>query len=273
MAKGKTMVFCPQCKLLADIHAPFHTCTVYTKDWQVVSRTRRVWNSKLSCFDLAPGEKEPELEDVRKGNRYYDSKLNKWIELSTGQPVNGAREIKRLGPGDPGDEDKSEPQFSSCEIGPKKQEKEKEEKTIPERPVNLRSHSDQCSCWNCWNWKKSTGQTDKNWSDYTGYSYGSHGTYGYVDVKPWDGVEYKKWPNTYFFLLRYFYVGNDWYSGGKYISAKEYQDRILHGKYVKEEKKEVVTIQRPTEKYTTDFVDDDEDEEAFWYRWSNHGDA
>ena len=224
-------------------HAVFHICSIY-KEGVLVRTTNKRWDPRLNCWILDDNktvmqklleEQRKEKEDVRRGNRYYDSRQNRWIDLDTGQPEKHVLSTES----DPGDEQARAEEnvedgegYMTCEI-PKK-----DAATHPTlcvcidcKPFHLRSHSENCSCWNCWSWKKAKGVTTESWASYGNPNYGQM----YVEVKPWDGVDRAKWPNTFMYLMGQYYIHGRW-SEGLTITNKEYQDRVLRGKYAPEPK-------------------------------------
>lgn len=239
----------------------FHVCNVY-KEGVCVRSTNKRWDARLNCWVLADSktqyqkyldDKREEEKDVRRGNRYYDSKQNVWIDLDTGV---GEKGPPALEPKETKTPDAEGEGYQTCEIPPKGKEAHHEKCICNDcKSESIKSHPDTCSCWNCWSWKKKKGLTQDSWAAFGNPHYGHH----YIDVKPWEGVDIKKWPNTFMYLMGLYYINSRWYNGVT-ITAKEYQDRVLHGKYAPEPK------QYYKKKY-------DDDELEYWRHWGDYGES
>lgn len=77
------------------------------------------------------------------------------------------------------------------------------------------------------------GDPGKSSGSTTGSVVNSSG-YQFVQVYPFDGVDIKKWPNTYKYLLKFHFHRDE--DRGKYIPSEDYKDRILKGVYKPEPK-------------------------------------
>lgn len=248
MGKEGVMVYCPVCGLMtAPYRYPVHICTKY-KEGQVVSRVKKAWNYKLSVWEVA----EDETKDARSAENTAEAE----------KAAYSARDAKDNA-GQEFDQEKRE--LSWQEYLAKRPEDRAATGTAKEsakesltgyqscgittdghpracvcmacRPSYIKTHTDNCGCFDCYKWKKEKG-INVTYAG-TGYGHYSHGQYSansytYVPVKPWEGLDRKKWPNTFMTLLRLYY-DSSWYHG-KTIPDSEYRDRILHGKYAKEPK-------------------------------------
>jgi hypothetical protein len=258
MRENKRLIFCPECTSMGAVD--FHVCNVY-KEGVCVRSTNKRWDPRLNCWVLDDrrtqyqkylDEKRSEEKDVRRGNRYYDSKQNKWIDLDTGKEEAGPPALEPTASGGSEGSEGSEG-YQTCEL-PKKEAHDPKCICNDCKSPSIRSHPDSCSCWNCWSWKKAKGLTTDSWAAFGNPHYGQH----YVDVKPWDGVDIKKWPNTFMYLMGLYYINNRWYNGVT-ITGKEYQDRVLHGKYAPE----------PKQYYKKKHEDD---ELNYWRNWGPYED-
>lgn len=253
MRETKRLIFCPVCTSMGA--RDFHVCNVY-KEGVLVRTTNKRWDARLNCWVLDDNksviqkmleDKKEEDEDVRRWRRYYDVKRNVWVNLDNGSEEPGPPVM------DPGKDDKDEGKegYQTCEI-PRKEPHEALCICETCKPYSIKGHRDTCSCWNCWSWKKAKGLTNETWAAYGNPNYGQ-----YVEVKPWDGVDAKKWPNTFMCLMGLYYINNRWYNGLT-ITSKEYKDRILHKKYAPEPK--------PYFKKKTE-----DDDNTYWKHWGDYG--
>lgn len=208
-------VYCADCQTMTQPDSKIHLCVKYDGKGQRVSVLGKRWDSRLNCWVLA------NEEDVRKGQRVYDEKSNRWMD---------SEEYKKS------KEEKTEASYSACEL-PKRSSihqpmkgadgKHYKSCTCNEcRPVEIRPHSDNCICKGCKDFRISKGLLADP------YTY-VHTPY--VPVKPWDGIDRKKWPNTWMWLFGLYYIGSRWYNG-KTIPDSDFRDRVEKGIYKPEPK-------------------------------------
>lgn len=176
------------------------------------------WDARLGCWVLAD-------DDVRKKHRVYDESSNEWVSADD---YKKNKETK---------DEKSEATYTSCELpartgvhAPMKKADGTHYKTCTCnecRPVEIRLHSDRCVCEKCKTFRTSKGLIAEPYAPYKPYVY--------TPVKAWDGVDRKKWPNTWMWLFSHYYIGNRWYAG-KHISDTDFRDRVEKGIYRPEPK-------------------------------------
>lgn len=191
------------------------------KCWIVVERGRTYLGKQVIKQNIIDA-------DVRKEGKYYDSTTNTWIDLDgkgTPNPPGEEgttgfsscelppREQKLLGPAEPYKDDDADEHYKTCVC-------------VQCRPHEIKNHPESCACWKCWDWKKGKGLVG---------GYHSHQTPQYKPVKPWEGIDRAKWPNTYFFCVSLYYIGNRWYEG-KSIPDEDYRNRVTKGIYKPEPK-------------------------------------
>lgn len=213
--------------------------------WTIVDQREVLTSRKLLAKSIN------EMNDVRRANRYYDSKTNTWIDMEgRGHTLpEGDSSVQ-----DSGDEHTEG--FSTCEIPLKKPEPQKlltessesRKAYVDEwgnhyktcvcslcRPIEIRHHTDLCACNPCWNFKRDKGLVGGTRSTYQSGGSEHKSNYVYVSVKPYDHIDYKKWPSTYMYLLGLYNIKNYWYDG-KTIPDPDYRDRIEKGIYKPEPK-------------------------------------
>lgn len=198
--------YCNDCMEMVhtNVHR-VHVCKVYEKG-VLVKTLKKEWNHQLRAWDLIGTAYEATPEKVQKA--VVDRELGK---------------------------DRHEG-YESCGWSPRLEKKVVIEKAPCAtnclckdcRPSRIKHHIEGCNCWDCWTWKKDRGaEVPKFWEAKANYGYSS---YSYEPTKPWEGIDYQKWPNTWMWLFTAYNVGTGWFRG-KYVEDRVYKARILEGKY------------------------------------------
>lgn len=251
----RSWVSCPDCKTLTDTTWPIHICTIW-KNGMRISSTKKHWNTGLSVWEIVPEETEEK--------RVFDQEQR---ELSWQKQVKAAENAAEV------EKEQTEATYQSCEI-PARTSPVHHKGCICDacKPSHLKTHIGTCRCYDCWKWKFDKGAVTETWLNW-GRGVGT-GSYYYHDVKPWAGVDAKKWPSTFKFLMGQYYISNRWYEGLT-ISSKDYENRVLRGVYAEEPKR--YEYKKPVEKASEvrekELGIEEDEQDEFWRKWSMYGDA